>query len=127
MTGNTTENEIRRLEGVRTKALTDADWDTLSDLLPDDLVHIHANGKIDDKTTYLATISAQLEFLNVARPVLNVRVHGDTAVVTGILDQTVRVKAPGTVVEMQAATTQTWVKSGGRWFQHSFQATRIGA
>ena len=50
----------------------------------------------------------------------------DLAIATGILQQTVRVKASGATVDMQAATTQNWIRRGGRWLLITFQATRLG-
>jgi ketosteroid isomerase-like protein len=107
------------------KALTSADSKALADLLGDDLVHIHANGHIEDKQQYLESISTKLQFIKVERASLNIRVYGDVAVATGILNQTVRVKASGATIDMRAVTTQNWICREDRWVQISFQATRL--
>lgn len=118
--------EIKKLEEARGRALVNSDWAALEALLADDLVHIHANGQIENKSEYLTSVRTKLEFLKFERPSLRVRSYGNWAVATGEFLQTVRVKGPGTVVELRAASTQTWVKTNGRWLQNSFQATRIG-
>jgi ketosteroid isomerase-like protein len=118
--------EIRRREDERGQALLNADWAALASLMADDLVHIHATGLVDDKTTYLDGARTKLDYLRFERKSYDVRVHGDIAVATGLLDQQVRIKGPGTVVDVQAATTQVWIKKDSAWVQSSFQATRIG-
>jgi ketosteroid isomerase-like protein len=122
---NQIADQIKALEDERIRALIAADYATLAAMLADDLVHIHANGSIEDKAAYLAAIEAKLDFLKIERPSFKVRSFGSIAVSTGTMDQTVRVKGPGMVVEMQAAVTQVWVRSGDDWLLTSFQATRI--
>jgi len=118
-------NEIKRLETERGRALVQADWTALASLLADDLVHVHTSGVTDDKTNYLAAVSTKLEFLKVERVSLKVRCYSEIAIATGVVTQSVRVKGPGTVVDIRMATTQVWVLREGRWLQNTFQATRI--
>jgi len=54
MTEQETVETIRRLEDERGRALLAADWDTLDRLIAEDLVHIHANGAIEDRGAYFA-------------------------------------------------------------------------
>jgi ketosteroid isomerase-like protein len=117
--------EIKRQEAARGRALVSADWPALAALVADDVVHIHATGQIDDKAQYMEGLRTKFEFIKVERDSLHVRCYGDFAIATGILTQTIRLKGPGTVLEMRAATTQTWIQKGNRWVQNSFQATRI--
>lgn len=121
------EATIRKLEEARCLALTSADYAALSDLLADDLVHVHANGLSEGKAAYLAGIAEKLEFLSVARPDLTVRVHDGVALATGPMVQTVRIKANGATVEMQAQATIVWRQDGGKWRICSFQATNVAA
>jgi hypothetical protein len=118
--------EIQRLDDERTEALLTNNYEKLGKLLADDLVHIHANGSVEDKPSYLAGISKNLEFLKITRPPLEIRIIGEAAVATGLLNQTVRVRQSGAVMEMQAMATQVWVRCDGAWLQNNFQATRIG-
>jgi ketosteroid isomerase-like protein len=118
-------SQIRRLEDDRMKALMGADSGALAELLGDDLVHIHANGHLENKQQYLDSVSTKLEFIRVERPSLEVRAYGDVAIATGVLDQTVRVKASGATINMRAMTTQSWVRRNDKWLQVGFQATRL--
>jgi len=125
MTEQETVETIRRLEDERGRALLAADWDTLDRLIAEDLVHIHANGAIEDRGAYFAGLRNKLEFLRFERETLEVRGHGDLAVATGILKQTLRDKDSNSLFELRLATTQVWWRSAKRWRQMSFHATHI--
>jgi ketosteroid isomerase-like protein len=125
MTEQETVETIRRLEDERGRALLAADWDALERLIAEDLVHIHANGAIEDRSAYFAGLRNKLEFLRFERERLEVRGHGDLAVATGILKQTIRDKGSGSLFELRLATTQVWWRSAIGWQQMSFQATHI--
>jgi len=120
------EAEIRGAEAARIASLLTGDHDKLASLLADDLVHIHANGLRDSKASYLASVSEKLDFLQMKRPELQIRLSGDVAIVTGTLNQTLRIRDTGAVIEMQAVATQVWVKNSGAWQQNTFHATRLG-
>ena len=122
----TEEAQIRGAEDARIASLLAGDHDKLASLLTDDLVHVHANGLKDSKTSYLASVREKLEFLKIERPELQIRFAGDVAIVTGPLNQTMRIRGNGAVVEMQAVATQVWVKKSGTWQQNSYHASRIG-
>ena len=126
MTNETAISEIRNMEEMRVNALLNADWVALGNVLGDDLVHYHANGDLDDKPTYIKNVSTKLEFLKIERPSLTIRIFGDVAIVSGRLNQEVRVKGPGTVMEFQGNAIQTWVKQSGKWLQNTYLASRIG-
>jgi ketosteroid isomerase-like protein len=125
MTEQETVETIRRLEGERGRALLAADWDTLERLIAEDLVHIHANGAIEDRSSYFAGLRNKLEFLRFERETLEVRGHGNLAVATGILKQTLRDKESNSLFELRLATTQVWSRCAIGWRQMSFQATHI--
>jgi 2-polyprenyl-6-methoxyphenol hydroxylase-like FAD-dependent oxidoreductase len=116
---------ILQLEVQRIQALVSKDWKTLEALLADDLVHVHTNGTVETKAGYLITMSTRFEVLRIDRPSLDVRVLGDSAIVTGPLNQGVRLLPSGEILELQAVATQIWVKRSNRWAQCGFQATRV--
>ncbi|QBQ98745.1 nuclear transport factor 2 family protein [Paraburkholderia pallida] len=118
-------DEIARLERARCRALVEADLATLGELVADDVVHVHANGKTDDKPTYLAAVSTQIRFLSATREGLDVRVYGDIAVATGPLRQSIELMPAGQRMEMSIMTTQVWRRQMNAWQQVSFQATNL--
>jgi ketosteroid isomerase-like protein len=103
------EAEIRGAEDARIASLLAGDCDKLAGLLADDLVHIHANGLVDSKASYLASVREKL----------------DSAVVTGKLNQTMRIRDSGAVLELQAVVTQVWLKVSGGWQQSTYHASRL--
>src|SRR5262245_51673557 len=70
-------------EDERCKAISNQDWATLETILTDDLTHIHMPGRQEDKPTYLAGVKNNPR--TVTRDDLQVRVYGDTAIMTGAM------------------------------------------
>jgi ketosteroid isomerase-like protein len=125
MTEELVQQEIVRLEQARCRALVEADIDSLQKLVSDDVVHVHANGKTDNKAGYLAMVEKQIRFLAASREKLDVRVYGDLAVATGRLDQAIEMKESAQRIDMHVMTTQVWAQREGGWQQVSFQATNL--
>jgi ketosteroid isomerase-like protein len=122
---NDVVSEIERLERERCRAVMARDLNSLAALVDDDLVHIHASGRIDTKAEYLAGVEKRFVFRNVARQDLVVRVYGDIAVATGGLKQDVEIVGTAEKRHMQAVVTQIWRRREGAWRQTSFQATNM--
>ncbi len=118
-------HEIEQLEALRCQALVDADLVTLGRLVADDVVHVHANGKADDKAAYFDMVRGQIRFLAAAREQLDVRVYDGVAVATGPLRQSIEMMATGQRLDMHIMTTQVWRRHDGAWRQVSFQATNL--
>ncbi|BDB28690.1 hypothetical protein Tamer19_37620 [Cupriavidus sp. TA19] len=115
--------EIARLENERCRALVAADVDALDVLVADDVIHVHANGKVDDKPAYLAMVRGQVIFLRASRESLAVRVQGDMAVAVGRLLQSIEMRETSQRIDMDVMTTQAWRREAGGWRQVTFQAT----
>lgn len=117
------KNTITELENTRCRALVANDLSTLSELLDEQLVHIHTTGQLDDKPAYLQMVESTITFRRVDRKDLQVRVHADVAIATGRLLQSIELRATGEQREMDAITTQVWLRRDNQWRQISFQAT----
>lgn len=115
--------QIRVQEKRRCDALLAGDFDALGAIVADPLVHVHANGKVEDRSTYLSTMRHKLEFLEIERGELSFLDLGEVVIATGLLKQVIRVKAADRVQTMRAVATQVWRFADGRWRQVSFQAT----
>lgn len=120
-------DDLLAAEQSRLEHLVASNYAKLAELLTDDLIHVHASGSVDGKTSFLATIEAQLEFMEMDRGDLEVRIYGDVAVVTGPLKQTVRIKATDEIVVVEIFTTQVWRRQSGSWLMSNFHATRTAA
>ena len=118
-------NNIIELEEARCRALVANDLGLLSNLVDEQLVHIHATGKVDNKTRYLALVETAIRFLMVERKDLQVRVEGEVAIATGRLLQNIEFRSTGERREMDVMTTQVWLRRGDIWRQIAFQATNL--
>jgi hypothetical protein len=113
-----TEVELLKLDQERCKAITESNWTRYSELMADDLLHIHATGRIENKEQVLAGMKASPR-TTYRGGEIKVRVYGDSAVMTGSQFNKVGSQAP-----TESAVTQVWVRRTGKWQQVSFQATR---
>ena len=95
-------------------------------ILTDDATAASAStGTIQTKRQWIESISADksvLESLELLEP--RVRVHGNTAIITGI-NRTRGRDAQGKPFDRRALFTGTWVKRDGRWMVSAFQGTAI--
>ncbi len=118
-----TQEEIRQLEGRRLRAMMDADTAALDRILGDDLTYTHSNGAVDTKASFLAALkSGKLKYESVTTDG-QVRVQGDTAVVTG--RGAMKVRAGDRELDMAVRFTDVYVKRDGRWQMIAWQSTRI--
>lgn len=123
MQPETIEQQILRLENERCRALVQRDVQALAGLMDDRLVHVHATGKVDDKAQYLEMVAQHIDFLSVERADMSVRVHGDTAIASGRLEQAIVLRQSGEQRLMKAYATQVWIRGEDGWRQCAFHAT----
>jgi len=117
--------QIIALDEARRAAMIAEDFAVLDRLLADDLVHVHAAGNADTKAQYLKMIADFCAFTAIERGPITVRFYGDTAVMTGPMTHTVRIKPTGAVRTMAAFGSQVWARRGDSWQQVLYQATEI--
>ena len=118
---------IIALDEERRAAMIAEDFAALDRLLADELIHVHAAGNADTKAQYLKMIADFCGFEAIERGPMTVRFYGDTALVTGSMTHTVRIKPTGAVRTMAAFGTQVWAPHGDSWRQVLYQATEIGS
>lgn len=121
-----TRERLMKMEQRRCAALMEKDILSLNNILAVDLVHVHANGRVDSRATYLDYVQSDVEFLEVRRGGLRVTVDGAAALMSGL--QTSIVKLPGDVEagrRIDAFVVQYWSLREARWQQVSFQATTL--
>jgi ketosteroid isomerase-like protein len=124
MTDSQVAAELIELERQRGVALVQRDEAALNNLFCDDLVHTHTTGNSMNKTELIHYVMKVLQFLTVTRSNLQVRVYGNTAVMTGAMRNSMqRVDRPD-VVTADALVTQVWVRMAGGWKLCSFHACR---
>jgi ketosteroid isomerase-like protein len=105
---------IRAMELKWTESYKQRQVQELSSLLSEDFVITVEDGRMYSKTGYIshsAEPSVQVEVAEMSD--LKVRVHGNTAVVTGAYHESG--KSNGKPYEYHDRLTDVWMKVGGRW------------
>src|SRR3981081_539746 len=105
---------IRKLEEKWTESYKKRQIDILSSLLSEDFVITVEDGNTYSKSGYIthsADPSVQVEVAELSD--LKVRMHGNTAVVTGAYHE--RGRSDGKPYEYHDRLTDVWMKTGGRW------------
>jgi ketosteroid isomerase-like protein len=113
--------EIKRLEDHRFRAMIDSDFSTL---LGDDLIYTHSTAQSDTRTEYLALCKKGVfKYLKIERPIKNIQVYGDTAVVTG--NVTMDAIVEGKPKLLNSRYTNVWIKGMKGWQMVVWQSTSI--
>ena len=118
------EQELIKLEKDRAQAAVRADTAFLDQNTADDYTFITPRGVLTTKAQMLAAFkSGETKLQSYDLDDLQVRVYGDTAVVTGRSTQ--KGQAQGQDATGQYRFTRVYVKHNGRWQSVAFQSTRI--
>jgi ketosteroid isomerase-like protein len=112
--------EISSLEDQRFQAQVGGDLDALERLLSDQLVYTHSSASVDTKASFIESIKTRRPYQKVERSGEEVRLHGDTAVVTG----QARIDLNGGR-QLNLRYTDVWVKSADGWRMVAWQSTRL--
>jgi len=120
------KDSIRKLEDQRFKAMVDADAATLEKLLADSLVYTHSYGGSDSKASYMDGIrSKKWQYRKIERPVENIQLHGDCAIVTGRVK--IELLSDGKPKTLNSAYTNVWIKGQKGWQMVAWQSTPLPA
>jgi len=120
------KDTIRLLETRRYSATCEADAKTLEELLGDSLVYTHSYGGADSKSSYLDGIrSKKWQYQEVERPIEDIQVHGDCAVVTGQVR--IELLSGGQPKKLNSRFTNVWVKGRQGWQMVAWQSTPLPA
>lgn len=105
---------IRSLELKWTESYRQHSIDILSSLLADDFVITVEDGSVYSKAGYIShTADAKVRVDIAEMSDLKVRIHGDTAVVTGAYHE--KGDSSGKPYDYHDRLTDVWMKVGGKW------------
>jgi len=108
------KDEVLKAEDARNAALPKGDVAALEQIYSDNLVYINARGELLTKTQHLSEMKARtLGFRSFSHTDVQVSVHGDTGVVTGISNSAVEYE--GKVSTNPRRFVNVYVKEGGHW------------
>ena len=106
--------QVRALEFKLTGAYKQRQFDLLASLLDEDFVITFENGNVYGKTGYISFSATSTIKVDVAEmSEMKVRMHGNTAVVTGLYHE--RGKDKDGVYDYRDRFTDVWMKAGERW------------
>jgi len=122
-----TESAVLAVEHARTQALDRSDVAALRKIMADDVTYVHASGRVDSKTSYLAAIrSGQLHYISWQADRLRVRMVGNNAaVLTG--EYAVRVtdaRVQPQPFDVDILILSVYELRNGQWQQIAWQSTR---
>lgn len=117
--------KLMDMEHKWAEAAKTGDWNSVSNMLADDYVVTNASGKQMSKQESLNDMkSAKLDSGDVSD--MQVRTHGDTAIVTGKFRGSGKDKN-GKPLNIHEAWTDTWVNKNGKWVCVASQSTDLNA
>jgi ketosteroid isomerase-like protein len=122
--GKNTEQSIRKLVSELATAQTRNDTSALDRIWAAEFTFTNSSGEVQTKAQRLAEIkSGELKFESLSIDDVQVRVYGDTAVVTS--RGTVKGQRRGQDIGGQSRSTSVYVKKQERWQLVATQITRI--
>jgi ketosteroid isomerase-like protein len=108
------KDEILKVDEERNQALQKGDIATLDRIYSDDLVYANASGALLTKAQHLAELKGRtLNFRSFKHEDVQVTVHGDTGVLTGISKSVVEYQ--GAVSSSNRRFLNIFFKKDGRW------------
>lgn len=112
---------VLELEKRRIDAVNAGDAEAIEPLLADEIVQIHANGKIDDKASLMAIERSARRTIEPRDPM--VRLYGDVAIITGPAVHHVVIQ--GKPATLKLFITQVAARKEAGWQFVSVQATLL--
>lgn len=118
------EAQVLAADEARYQALYEQDVAALGEMLLEDYVHVHANGKTDDKASFLASIAAaRYRFIQAERTGQQVRLAGPIVLLHGTTRTTLDVA--GETVVMNNAFVTAWKQTEDGLRLLHWQATKL--
>ena len=105
-------------------ATLNGDWKTVGSMMTDDLSFTHANAVVETKAEFVDALkSRRLQYKDLTDEDRNVRVYGDTGIVSGTCR--ILVDASGTEIDIRVRFTELWVREGETWRMTLWHATLV--
>ncbi len=130
MDRNADVSALQRCEQRRSAAVVARDLLTLSEVLHDRLVYVHATGSRNNKSQLMDFIASGPRFLSVALEAPEITLLGDAALVVGELCLTIQRDGEAQPVLARSWASALWQRDAamaGGWRLRHFQSTRMAA
>ena len=117
--------EVTAAERALYQAMIDLDYPALERMLSPDLVYIHSTGVAETRDEYLAALAKGCyEYETIASHDLGFHVHGDCAIVHGVVDMLVGAFGQAKAL-IHLLFVFVWTREDEQWKLSYRQATRI--
>jgi ketosteroid isomerase-like protein len=120
------EKEILDLQDQRLAAMAARDYGKLASLVHDELVYTHSHAGVDNKATWLESMtSGRVTYKTARLSDRKVRVYGDVALITGtgVMD----VEVGGQPKTMKLRFLEAWTRTPKGWRFVAWQSTSMPA
>lgn len=120
------EQAVLAAHDRRIAATIKGDLAALAAMMTDDLTYTHSSGVEESKAQFLDALkNGKYVYREITPRDRRVRLHGDTAVVSGPCH--VVIEPGGKRTEIDLYFTEVYVKKGGEWRMALWQSTRLPA
>jgi ketosteroid isomerase-like protein len=117
--------EVKALEQKLADLIVQGNWDEYSKFLASDYVRTIADGRSETRDQTMATLrSGEPKIVAMIPEDVEVRLYGDTAILTGKLIVTARQE--NKVRERHSRFTEVFIRRNGHWFLAASQTTPTG-
>ena len=116
--------EVKDLDRQFADAALKGDLSTLSRILADEVIYVHANGAIDTKQSFIAALaSGSRAYLAIDSLDVDARLIGDVAVLTSLTR--LHVKAGGSELDLRARFLRVYIRGTDGWKLTYHQGTGL--
>jgi uncharacterized protein (TIGR02246 family) len=120
------EQEVAAAHDARIAATIRTDLAALAAMMTDDLTYTHSSGVTETKAEFLEALKSGKYVYRAIEPRgRKIRVHGDSAVVSGPCH--VVIEPGGKRTELELYFSEIYLKQGGRWKMALWHSTRLPA
>jgi len=118
------EQAVLAAQDKRVALTIAADVAALGAMMTDDLTYTHSSANVDTKATFLEALrSGKSKYTSITFEDRRVRLHGDTAIVSGTSH--VLVTAGGRDLDIRLRFTELYLKQSGAWKMALWHSTRV--
>lgn len=110
--------DLKETEELRCSALAERDWDSLRRILADDFAYHHWHGRTDSREDWIRHLQGYVSY-RTDRSSMRVDLYGDTAVVVGVLTNTIVKDAARSPSMSVISAVQVWSCGLGTWRQRA--------
>ena len=117
---------VKAAEAKRFDVTVKGDYKALDDLLADDLIYVHSNGKMDNEKTFLEGLtSGRSKYKKIESVEMKARQVGELVLIDGRVNVTVETN--GQSNDLDLTYLDVWAKRAGKWQMVSWHSARMPA